>query len=64
MSKQKNYKAIIERIVNHHQEKLDDWELEFIASVYDSHVMGDRMLSEKQKEIILKINRELLEGRK
>ncbi len=51
-----NFTAIIKRIVNQHQEMLNDWEVEFIASVYDWHVLKYRALSDKQKDIILKIN--------
>ena len=57
----KNYKSILERIVNQDQEKLNDWELEFISSVYQWHVLDNKNLSEKQKKIILKIQGELFE---
>ena len=56
----KNFKSIIERIVELYQEKLNDWEIEFISSVYDWHVLKNNKLSEKQKEIILKINGKML----
>jgi len=58
----KNYKSILERIVNISQDKLNDWELEFISNVYDCHVLQNRNLSEKQKEIILRINKKCLRG--
>lgn len=56
----KNFKSIIERIVKLYQEKLNDWEIEFISSVYDWHILKDKKLSDKQKEIILKINGKML----
>ena len=56
----KNYKSIIERIVKLYQEKLNDWEIEFISSVYDWHILKDKKLSDKQKEIILKINAKMM----
>ena len=58
-----DYISIIKRIVNFHQEKLTDWELEFISSVYDNNVLKGYNLSDKQKEVIIKINRKMLEGR-
>jgi hypothetical protein len=60
MSTQKNYKAIIKRIVDTSQEKLNDWEIEFISSVYDWCVIKDNEPSEKQANIILKINSRLM----
>ena len=59
--KEINYKSILERIVQTSQEKLTDWELEFISSVYNQHVLKDFNLSDKQKNIILKINGKILE---
>jgi len=59
--KEKNYKAIIERIVIEDQENLTDWELEFISSVYQWVVLQGGKPSEKQAECILKINRKLIE---
>lgn len=55
--------SIIKRIVNFNQEKLTDWELEFISSVYDNNVLKGYNLSDKQKEIIIKINRKVLTER-
>lgn len=55
-----NYSAIIKRIVNTSQEKLNDWELDFISSVYDWHILKDGKLSDKQKEIIHKINNKIM----
>ena len=59
-SPEKDYKAIITRIVKTYQDQLTDWEIEFIASVYDQHVLGERGLSEKQKDVIIKINAKML----
>ena len=61
--KEKNYKALIERIVNEDQENLNDWEVEFISSVYQWVVLQDKKPSEKQAECIIKINRKLIEGK-
>lgn len=58
-----NYKNIVENIISHAQDKLSDWELEFISNVYDWHVLKDRPLSEKQQEIVLKINRKYVAER-
>ena len=58
-----DYISIIKRIVNFNQEKLTDWELEFISSVYDNNVLKGYNLSDKQKEIIIKINRKVLTER-
>lgn len=60
---QPDYISIIKRIVNFHQEKLTDWELEFISSIYDKNVLKGYNLSDKQKEVVIKINRKMLEGR-
>ena len=60
MEKEKNYRHIIERIVEFYQEKLNDWEVEFISSVYDWHIIRQKKLSYRQKEIILKINGKML----
>lgn len=49
-----NYRSIIDNIVNS-QDKLNDWEIEFISSVYQQNYE----FTEKQKEIILKINRKI-----
>ena len=51
-----NFVGIIKRIINQHQEILNDWEIEFIASVYEWHVLKSGKLSDKQKKIILKLN--------
>ena len=59
--KEKNYKVIIERIIGEGQENLNDWELEFISSVYQWVVLQEKKPSEKQSECILKINRKLIE---
>lgn len=58
-----DYISIIKRIINFNQEKLTDWELEFISSVYDNNVLKGYNLSDKQKEIIIKINRKMLTER-
>lgn len=55
-----NYKNIIENIVKLSQDKLNDWELEFISSVYEWHILQERNLSDKQKEHIIKINRKYI----
>ena len=60
---ERDFKSIINRIVNYGQEKLNDWEIEFISSVYQRHFLDDKKLSQKQEEIILKINRKLLSGK-
>ena len=59
--KEKNYKVIIERIIGEGQENLNEWELEFISSVYQWVVLQEKKPSEKQSECILKINRKLIE---
>ena len=59
-SPEKDYKAIITRIVKTYQDQLTDWEIEFISSVYDQHILGERGLSEKQKDVIIKINAKML----
>lgn len=58
--KELNYNSIIERIVKTSLDKLNDWELEFISSVYEKALLQNRNLSDKQKEIILKINHKIL----
>jgi hypothetical protein len=55
-----NYKAIIERIVDTSQEYLNDWEIEFISSVYNTHVLRNRRLTEAQEKKIIQINRKVL----
>jgi hypothetical protein len=60
LTKKLNYGAIIERIVNTAQERLTDWELDFISSVYEWHILNGKKLSEKQQEMIIKINRRLM----
>lgn len=55
-----NYKNIIENIVELSQDKLNDWELDFISSVYEWHILQGRNLSDKQKEHIIKINRKYI----
>ena len=55
-----NYKNIIENIVKLSQDKLNDWELDFISSVYEWHILQERNLSDKQKEHIIKINRKYI----
>ncbi len=55
-----NYKNIINNIVKLSQEQLNDWELDFISSVYDWHILQEKNLSDKQKEIIIKINRKYI----
>ena len=55
-----NYKNIIENIIKLSQDKLNDWELDFISSVYEWHVLQERNLSEKQKEHIIKLNRKYI----
>ena len=55
-----NYKNIIQNIVNLSQDKLNDWEIDFISSVYEWHVLKENNLSDKQKENILKINRKYI----
>lgn len=55
-----NYKNIIENIIKLSQEKLNDWELDFISSVYEWHVLQERNLSDKQKEHIIKLNRKYI----
>jgi len=60
MAKEKNYKAIIERIVDRYQDELSTWELEFISSVYQWHILDNKFLSDKQKDTILKINGKML----
>ena len=59
---EKNYKRIIGNIVNLWQDKLSFWELEFISSVFEWHIMNEKPLSKKQKEIIIKINRRIMSG--
>jgi hypothetical protein len=61
--KEKNYKTIIKLIVDEYQENLNDWEVEFIASVYNGVVLQDRTPSEKQAACILKLNRKRIEAR-
>lgn len=56
---QTNYKQIIENIINK-QELLNDWEFDFISNVNDWHVLQEKPISEKQQEIILKINRKYI----
>lgn len=58
--KELDYQSIIKNIVNYSQEKLNDWEIDFISSVYDWHVLKSGKLSEKQKENIVKINRKYI----
>lgn len=58
-----DYISIIKRIVNFYQEKLTDWELDFISSIYNNNVLKGYNLSDKQKEIIIKINRKMLTER-
>jgi len=60
---QTNYGNIIQNIVDFSQESLSNWELEFIASVYEWHITRKKNLSEKQKQIILKINRKYIAQR-
>ena len=55
-----NYAAVITRIVELYQEKLNDWEIEFISNVYDWHVLKNGKLSEKQKQNVKKINSKML----
>ena len=59
--KEKNYPLIVEKIVEEYQEHLNDWELQFISSLYDWVVTLGRPPSDKQKEILLKINRKRIE---
>jgi hypothetical protein len=63
MPKELNYKNIIENIVSLAQEKLNDWEMEFIANVFNWHILEKKNLGEKQKEIIVKINRKYISQR-
>ena len=51
-----NHGAMIETIVDQYQEYLNDWELEFIAKVYQWHVLDNKPLSKRQKDVIVKIN--------
>lgn len=55
-----NYPSIIERIINQAQDKLNDWEIGFMSSVYQQTFP----LTEKQKAIILKINRKYIVNRR
>ena len=55
-----NYKFIVNRIVETAQDKLNDWELEFISSVYEWYILKDKKISQKQKDIIIKINRRIM----
>lgn len=55
-----NYKNIVENIVKLSQDKLNDWESDFISSVYEWHVLQERSLSDKQKEHIIKLNRKYI----
>jgi len=55
-----NYKFIVNRIVKTAQDKLTDWELEFISSVYEWYILKDKIISQKQKDIIIKINRRIM----
>ena len=55
-----NYKNIIQNIVNLSQDKLNDWDLDFISSVYEWHILKEMPLSDKQKEHIIKINRKYI----
>lgn len=57
---EKDYSAIITRIVDLHQSELNDWELEFISSVYDWHILRSGELSQKQKDCISKINKKVI----
>ena len=56
----KDYVSILKRIVKQYQEHLTEWELEFISSVYEWHVILERNISSEQKKIILKINAKML----
>jgi len=46
-----NFVGIIKRIINQHQEILNDWEIEFIASVYEWHVLKSGKLSDKLRNM-------------
>ena len=55
-----DHKAIIENIIDHNSDRLNEWEPSFIQSVYEWHVLNDKPLSSKQESIIIKINRKLM----
>ena len=60
MAKELNYENIINNIVKLAQDKLNQWEFDFIVNVYDWHIQQGNGLSEKQKETIVKINRKYI----
>ena len=55
-----NHTKILERIIEISQDRLNNWELEFISNIYDRHILNDFPLAEGQKRKILEINRKCL----
>jgi hypothetical protein len=52
---ERNYKGIVERIVDLHSDKLNTWECDFINSVYG--LSDYNLLSDRQKSKIVEIHR-------
>lgn len=61
---EKNYKAILERLIGVHQENMSMKTLEFVSSIYQWYIIDEKPLTDNQKSVILKINRDILEGRR
>lgn len=54
-----NYKQILENIMTRSDE-LNDWEVNFIASIHDWLILQDKPLTDRQKETVIKINRKYI----
>lgn len=55
-----NYRSIVERLIDHHSEKANDWESGFLDTCFNWE--GD--YTDPQKETILKLNRKYVVSRR
>jgi len=56
---EKDYPGIIQRVIKY-QEALTDWELDFITSLYSRVIDKNIPPTEKQAEVLLKIQRRVI----